>query len=96
MRHAIGGLSFIQDFRRNTGYADMMEYSRRKYSTIPRILWERFKREFSDCRRLGPNYLKWYDWPLMMFLLIIVRFFEIPGMFDAIKGKKHIPNSAFR
>jgi hypothetical protein len=96
MRHATGGLDFIRDFRRNTGYADMMEHSPKQCSKIPRILWERIKIEYSDCLRLGPGFLKWYDWPLLMLLLIILPFFEIPGMFDAIRDRKCIPNSSFR
>lgn len=96
MRHAIGGLNFIRDFRRNTGYADMMEHPHKKSSRIPRLLWGRFKRELSDCLRLGPVYLKWHDWPLLMLLLVIVPFFEIPGMLDAVRGEKSIPQSAYR
>ena len=94
VRNPIPGLNFIQDFPRNNANPDMMEFS--KTSQIPGILWKRFKEEFSDCQRLGHLYLKWYDWPLLVVLMAIVPFFEIPGMLDAIKEKKSIPNSSYR
>jgi hypothetical protein len=96
MRHAIGGIHFIKDFRRNTGYADMMEHSPRKVSEIPKLLWKRFKMEYSDCLRLGPQYLKWYDWPLLILLSVFVPFLGIPGMLDAVNERKNIPHSSYR
>ena len=96
MRHAIGGWDFIRDFRRNTGYADMMEHTRRESSQILKLLGRRFKREYADCFRLGPKYLRWYDWPLLILLLGVVSFLEIPGMLDALRGGKSIPQSAYR
>jgi hypothetical protein len=96
MQHAIGGLNFIQDFRRNTGYSDMMIHPNPKTSAIPKLLWKRFATELKDCFRLGPKYLRWYDWPLLFTLLLIVPFFEIPGMLDAVKGTHTIPNSTYR
>jgi hypothetical protein len=96
VHHAIGGLNFIRDFRRNTGYADMMEHTKKQFYKIPKLLWERFKIECSDCLRLGPNYLKWYDWLLLMLLLFIAPFFEIPGMLDVIRKKNSIPLSSYR
>jgi hypothetical protein len=96
MRHAIGGLDFIQDFRRNTGYADMMEHSLKKQSEIPKLLWKRFTDECSDSLRLGPRYLNWYDWPLLLFLSLVVPFLGIPGMLDAIHERENIPHSSYR
>jgi hypothetical protein len=96
MRHAIGGLDFIRDFRRNTGFSDMMMNQNQKVSAIPILLWKRWIIELKDCFRLGPKYLRWYDWPLVFILLFVVPFFEIPGMLDAAKGASTIPNSAYR
>ena len=96
MRHAIGGIHFIRDFRRNTGYADMMEHSPKKYSEIPRLLWKRFNNEYSDSLRLGPQYLKWHDCPLLISLSLLVPFLGIPGMFDAINERDNIPYSSYR
>jgi hypothetical protein len=96
MQHAIGGIHFIRDFRRNTGYADMMGHSVKKFSGIPELVWRRFKDECSDSLRLGPQYLKWYDWPLLIFFSVIVPFLGIPGMRDAIKERENIPHSSYR
>ena len=96
MQHAIGGIHFVQDFRRNTGYADMMGHPVKKSSEIPELLWKRFKDECSDSLRLGPQYLKWYDWPLLTFFSVIVPFLGIPGMQDAIKERENIPHSSYR
>ena len=96
MVHAIGGWDFIRDFRRNTGYAALMSHEKIKYSTIPILLYKRFLNETSSCRRLGVQYLHWYDWPLTVFLLLFSRFLEVPGMFDAINKRNRIKSSSYR
>lgn len=96
MRHALGGWDFIRDFRRNTGYADMIEKGGRSYWSILKLLWERRKQETADCLRMGPAYLNWYDWPLLAVLWLIVPFLEIPGMLDALRQRSSIPRSSYR
>jgi hypothetical protein len=95
MTHAIGGLEFLNDFRRNTGYADMMCHPTQNYTQIPKLMLERFRREVRDCLREGPRYLRWYDWPLLIFLQILVPFLTVPGMIDALRKVKKIPGSAY-
>lgn len=97
MQHAIGGWGFIKDVRRNTGYSDMMELAETpSLGEIPRLLMRRQKFEWSLYKRLGPIRLKWYDWPLAIALLFVARWCEIPGMMDAVKGRKMIPDTAYR
>jgi hypothetical protein len=96
MHHAIGGWNFVRDFRRNTGYADMMGHQHMRYRMIPYVLWQRLREEWSDCRRVGPRYLRCYDWPLALALLAILRPLEIPGMVAAIQGRKKLPKTAYR
>lgn len=96
MRHALGGYNFIRDFRRNTGHADMIEHNPKSISEIPRLLVRRARFEWADCRRMGPKYLKVYDWPLLVALFPVTSLLHVPGMMDAIKERKAIPNSAFR
>ncbi|MGI9388323.1 MAG: glycosyltransferase [Methyloligellaceae bacterium] len=96
MEHAIGGWDFVRDFRRNAGYADLMHYGEGQFSDIPRILYRNLKNEVSDCRRLGAQYLHWYDWPLTIFLLFFARILELPGMFDAVRRTNRIPRSSYR
>lgn len=96
MHHAIGGISFIYDFRRNTGFADMMKQSDIRYSKIPYLLWKRSKREVHDCLRVGSKYLKWYDWPFLLFFILLAPSLQIPGMIEAVQGKKAPSNTAYR
>lgn len=96
MQHAIGGWEFMRDFRRNTGYADIVLSQKLQYSAISKLLLKRLRKEWSDCLRLGPKYLRWYDWPIALTLLVILRIFEIPGMLDAVRGKNHIPSTSYR
>jgi len=96
MRHEIGGWDFVRDFRRNTGYVALASHSKQKSSEIPRLIWRSLAKACADCLRLGPQYLKWYDWPLLLLLLFLTRFPEIRGMQDALQGRDKIPNSAYR
>lgn len=97
MQHAIGGWDFVRDFRRNTGYSDMMSLSHRiSYGEVIRLLMRRLRGEWHDCKRLGKQYLQWYDWPFVFVMLVASRFLEIPGMLDAIQKQEQIPKSAYR
>lgn len=96
MQHAIGGWDFVRDFRRNTGYADMMCHNKTSLTEIPKLLCARLRSEFSDCMRLGARYLRWYDWPLVLFFLLLARILEIPGMLDAVSRRARIPQSSYR
>jgi hypothetical protein len=96
MRHAIGGLDFIRDFRRNTGYADMNDEPERRAPLVPRLLWRRLRHDWKNCRRVGPAYLRRGDWPLLILLLALTPFFEVPGVIDALRGRPSVPNSSYR
>jgi hypothetical protein len=96
VRHAIGGWDFVRDFRRHVGYADMMCDPARRLRSIPPLLWRRFSRDGRDCLRLGPGYLRWYDWPLTAALLTAAAFLQVPGMLDAWRGREGIPRTSYR
>lgn len=96
VRHAVGGLRFMRDFRRNVGYSDMACHPQAAGRAIARLLGRRTRQEIHDCRRLGRRYLRWYDWPLVPVLLLAARVFEIPGMLDALRGRTEIPGTAYR
>jgi hypothetical protein len=104
MQHAFGGWSFLGDERRNIGHSDTLMYlmynnpncvSWIKLIPIAQILLERLKNEFLDCRRVGKNYLFWYDWPVAIALLLVLRFLEIPGIMDAFKGLSKPSTTAY-
>lgn len=95
--HEIGGWGFIVDVRRNMGYSDMNTFANKiGYSAIPSLMKRRIKKELSYCKRLGKQYLHWWDWPLFGFMAAIIPFLEVPGMLDAIYRRNNIPNTAYR
>lgn len=96
MRHGIGGWGFIRDFRRHTGYSDMICGPAKRLRSIPGLLWRRRQREIQDCLRLGSTYLRWYDWPLTAVLLAVAPFLEVPGMLDAVGERSALPRTAYR
>lgn len=96
MRHGIGGLEFVRDFRRHTGYSDVVFWEgEARLRLVPRLLYGRWRQELADCLRLGPKYLKWYDWPLLGCLWLAAPFLQLPGVLDALRGGP-IANSAYR
>jgi hypothetical protein len=95
VRHTIGGWDSIRDFRRHIGYIDMMQDPAGKLRNIPCLLWRRFCFHGRDCLRLGPRYLRWYDWPLAAAFLAATPFLQLPGMLDAWRGRDAIPRTSF-
>lgn len=95
VRHAIGGWDFMRDFRRHIGYIDMMADPARRLRSIPRLLWRRFSLHVRDCLRLGPSYLRWYDWPLAAAFLAATPWLQMPGMLDAWRRRDAIPRTSF-
>jgi hypothetical protein len=95
MQHQIGGIGFIKDFRRHTGYSDMVDHGQANLKSIPKLLFRRSRQELADCCRLGSKYLKWYDWPFLACLFLVVPFLQVPGMLDFIRGRG-VANSLYR
>ena len=101
MVHAFGGLRFALDVRRNTGFADAQQYwARGRRPSVPRALWalmrRRFGDEWRDCLRVGPQYLRWHDWPLTLVMLAVLRFFELPGALAALRGAPALERTSYR
>jgi len=96
MQHAIGGLSFIKDQHTNFAYMEMKMEHRQTKARIPivlaRMLWSDLKRY----RWLNRIYLRWYDWPLALLLVIAVRIPETRGLLYAVQDVSEIPESAYR
>ena len=93
VRHALGGWDFIRDFRRHIGYIDMM--GNPSLRSVPSLLWQRLRFHGRDCVRLGPRYLRWYDWPVAAAFLAATPFLQMPGMLDAWRGRAGIPGTSF-
>lgn len=96
MTHAIGGIPFLWDLHRNKGHQRMSSFWRVGPSSIPRILASKLQENIRLCRQHGKEYLRWYDWPMLLFFMF---FSQIPfsvGMVDALNDVKRIPGSAYR
>lgn len=96
MRHAIGGFDFVMDFRRHTGFSDMMLDPPQRFWKIPgKVAW-RSVFEMSKIIRLNHAYWRWYDWPLGIGLWIFARIPETLGMVDAVRKKEKFENTSYR
>ena len=93
VRHTLGGWDFIRDFRRHIGYIDMM--GNPSLRSVPSLLWQRLRFHGRDCVRLGPRYLRWYDWPVAAAFLAATPFLQMPGMLDAWRGRAGSPGTSF-
>jgi hypothetical protein len=84
-RHAIGGLGFVFEFRRHTGFSDMLEAGDARLRRIPSCLLARARFELGHIRRMHREYLRWYDWPMMAALFFFARIPEAVGMVAAVR-----------
>jgi hypothetical protein len=96
MKHAIGGFSFIWDLHRNKGHQRMSSFWRVGLSSIPRIIIAKLQENMSQCKRHCKLYLKWYDWPMLVFFMFFSLIPFSVGMFEANNEVKRIPGSAYR
>ncbi len=94
--HAFKGWRFVSDYRRHKGYQKMIAVPGMPYFSIPKLFLRNFRQELSLCKRLGLDYLRWYDWPVTLVLLVLLPILEIPGMIDAAQGRERIPNTGYR
>ena len=96
MRHDIAGLDFVWDYQRNKGHQSMASTQSRNPLAMPLTLMRKIQ---NDCRHaawLGPEYLRWYDWPNLTILMGIEAVPFLAGCLDAVKGVDAIPGSAYR
>lgn len=86
-RHAIGGLDFVMDYRKHTGFADMLRGGTPSIGQIPVRLAQRIREELGCIMRVHRDYLRWYDWPLVLALFCFARIPEAVGMITAVRGR---------
>jgi hypothetical protein len=96
MKHAIGGLPFIWDLQRNKGHQIMDSHWRIALSSIPLVLVSKLRENMRLCKQHGKEYLKWYDWPMLVFFMFFSLIPFSVGMVDAVNEVKRIPGSAYR
>lgn len=96
MRHAIGGLSFIIDQHKNYAYMEMKITEGNRLLDVPAVLGKLFWLDLRRYRWLGRLYLRWYDWPLALLMLLVVRVPEALGLYYGARDVTEIPNTAYR
>ena len=102
MVHGFGGLGFIIDVRRNMAFADGREHRAARaprasmWRAVCGVAHRRFADEWRDCRRVGRQYLRWYDWPLVLLMLVSLRLFELPAALAALRGAPRLARTSFR
>lgn len=93
MQHAIGGLAFLWDLQRNKGHQCM---SVSAHKSLSLLMKEKLKLDWFHAKRIGKQYLRWYDWPLFVFL----SFYEVvPHLIGARYARVNveaIPGSSYR
>ncbi len=95
-RHAIGGVSFVNDVRRNAGFSDMKMLHDPQAARIPGLAARRMKSEAGSALRVGGQYLKWLDWPLWSAIYFYARIPELRGMLEALRNVDELEGSAYR
>ena len=96
MTHALGGWRFIWDLHRNKGHQIMASSEQQSFSVIPKLLFRKTRGDLRNCRRVGNDYLNYYDWPLYALLMLVTLLPKYLGMTDALAKVKSIPNTAYR
>jgi hypothetical protein len=104
--HEFGGLKFLREVRRNQGFSDgRVAYlargngalSRRdKLSLLFALAFERLHWEQHICRRAAHRYIRWYDWPVVILLLLAYRLMEWPSAALALTGRRNLSTTPYR
>ncbi|HLF30204.1 MAG TPA: glycosyltransferase family A protein [Xanthomonadales bacterium] len=96
--HEMTGWAMEADIRRNVGHAviaqrrvdDSIEYAwlaRLGFASIPLMVVARTIHEWRICFRNAGNYgVSWFQMPVALALSVFLRFWEVPGMLDAVHG----------
>ena len=96
IRHEVGGLSFIHDYRMNRGYTQMKIENEQSIRRIPARVTKNLVSDLRRYRRLARLYLRWWDWPLGALLIFWVRIPEAIGMYFAVRNAPALPGTAYR
>ena len=98
MRHEVGGISFIRDYRMNLGHMQMkVEYEQSlSIRRVPALVAKNFVNDLRRFRWLVRLYLRWWDWPLAALLVFMIRVPEALGMYYAVRDVQALPGTAYR
>ncbi|HVT54414.1 MAG TPA: glycosyltransferase, partial [Xanthobacteraceae bacterium] len=84
--HEFGGLKFLREVRRNQGFCDgRLAYLARGNGMLSRrdqlsllfgIMHERLRWETCVCWKAAHRFIRWYDWPAAIGMLLLYRIME--------------------
>lgn len=104
--HAFDGLKFMREVRRNQGFSDgRMAFlksgarplsGRDKLSLQCAIACERLQWEWHTCRKAAHRFIHWYDWPIVILLLLAYRVMEWPAAALALSGETNLSSTPYR
>lgn len=103
--HEFGGLKFLREVHRNLGFSDGREVYlarneplswRDKLPLSFALAGKRLRWDWRTCRRSAGNFIHWYDWPLVILLLIAFRFIEWPAMTRGLAGRENLLSTPYR
>jgi hypothetical protein len=104
--HEFGGLKFLREVRRNQGFSDgRLAYLARGASALSRrdklsllfaLARRRLRWESHVCWKSARRFIRWYDWPAVIFLLLAYRVMEWPSAALALDGRRNLPATPYR
>lgn len=104
--HEFGGLKFLREVRRNQGFSDgRLAYLARGNGTLTRrdklsllfgIMRERLHWEARVCWKAAHRFIRWYDWPAAIVMLLVYRVMEWPAAALALSGRRNLPATPYR
>jgi cellulose synthase/poly-beta-1,6-N-acetylglucosamine synthase-like glycosyltransferase len=103
--HEFGGWKFLREVHRNLGFSDGREAWlardqplswRAKLPLSFALAGERLWWDLCTCRKAAGNFIYWYDWPLVILLLIVFRCIEWPAMARGLAGEQTLRSTAYR
>ncbi len=102
MVHAFGGLPFVYDLARQKGtqFGRMAclegVASGQRVVTVARLTLDECRSGLRTFHRVRRRYLRWYDFPLYVAMLIFTLAVAVPPMWQALSGQKRPAGSAYR
>ena len=66
------------------------------WRTLCGVARRRFADEWGDCQRVGRQYLRWYNWPLALLMVVSLRLFELPGTLAGLRGDSAFGRTSYR
>jgi hypothetical protein len=101
MRHAYGGPAFIADVRRNKGYqAARIVMARGRPATrvrlVMRTVGRNIRNDIAAISAASGYFLKWWDWPLLIAMMLVLRGPEIQGALKAGQPEAFAKTTSYR